>query len=90
MIHQKHGKHRADRKEPGNPDDAGQGTGQGTGQGQVSEVASFDPAGPSPEAPGDATAGSPEAESGRPDEGTAGPDAPPRHGRPEESNESSR
>ena len=61
-----------------------------TDQGQVSEVASFDPDGPSPEMPDQATAGSPDSESGEPDEGTAGPDAPPRHGRPEPSNESSR
>ena len=43
-----------------------------------------------PIAPEDATAGYPESESGAPDEGTAGPDAPPRHGRPERANESSR
>lgn len=60
-------------------------------EGQVSEVASFEPreAG-EPQAPEDATAGYPDSESGAPDEGTAGPDAPPRHGRPEASNESSR
>ncbi|WP_426244837.1 hypothetical protein [Nocardioides sp. LHG3406-4] len=58
--------------------------------GQVSEVSGLDPDGPDPISPSDATAGSPDAESGRPQEGTAGPDAPPRHGIPEESNESSR
>ena len=52
--------------------------------GQVSEVSSFDAdEDPAPIAPEDATAGAP-------DGGTAGPDAPPRHGRPEDSNESSR
>ena len=60
--------------------------------GQVSEVASFKPDGERDDAiaPEDATAGYPQSESGGPDEGTAGPDAPPRHGQPEESNESSR
>ena len=62
-------------------------------EGQVSEVASM-AGGGAGEAidPGDATAGSPEHSAGddRPDEGTAGPDAPPRHGIPEDSNESSR
>lgn len=59
--------------------------------GQVSEVGSFESVEEGvPEAPADATAGYPDSESGQPDEGTAGPDAPPRHGRPEESNESSR
>lgn len=57
---------------------------------QVSEVTSFEGTGGEPEAPGDATAGYPDSESGAPQEGTAGPDAPPRHGLPEESNESSR
>lgn len=61
-------------------------------EGQVSEVAAFEPETdePSPASPEDAVAGYPESESGAPQEGTAGPDAPPRHGRPEESNESSR
>ena len=60
-------------------------------EGQTSEVASFDPASDATEiAAEDATAGYPESESGRPDEGTAGPDAPPRHGRPERANKSSR
>ena len=59
--------------------------------GEVSEVASLksDDAG-QPIAPSDATAGYPDSESGGPQEGTAGPDAPPRHGRPESSNQSSR
>ena len=63
-----------------------------SGEGQVSEVASMGSAeeAETPIAPGDATAGYPESESGAPEEGTAGPDAPPRHGRPEPSNESSR
>ena len=56
---------------------------------QVSEVSSFGDE-PEPITPEDATAGAPDVESGEPDEGTAGPDAPPRHGQPEESNESSR
>jgi hypothetical protein len=43
-----------------------------------------------PIAPDDATAGYPDAESGKAEEGTAGPDAAPRHGRTEPSNESSR
>ena len=59
--------------------------------GEVSEVASLDPEkADQPIAPGDATAGYPASESGEPDEGTAGPDAPPRHGRPEPENESSK
>jgi hypothetical protein len=45
---------------------------------------------PEPIAADDATAAYPDSESGDADEGTAGPDAPPRHGRPEDSNESSR
>lgn len=65
-----------------------------TDEGQVSEASAL----PRPESagdpitPGDATAGYPfeEAESGRPVEGTAGPNAAPRHGRTEPSNESSR
>jgi len=59
-------------------------------EGQVSEVSALDEDGPTPISPADATAGAPDAESGEADEGTAGPDAPPRHGRPEPSNESSR
>jgi hypothetical protein len=45
-----------------------------------------------PLTPGDATAGYPNdtAESGDAQEGTAGPNAAPRHGRPEPTNESSR
>lgn len=58
--------------------------------GQVSEVSGMTDEEPDPVTPGDATAGYPESESGDPEEGTAGPDAPPRHGRPEPSNESSR
>ena len=58
--------------------------------GQVSEVGSLSDDGPQPIQPEDATAGAPDAESGSAEEGTAGPDAPPRHGRPEPSNESSR
>ena len=58
---------------------------------QVSEVSGMDPAESNEEiVPGDATAGSPSEESGETQEGTAGPDAPPRHGRPEDSNQSSR
>ncbi|WP_101525084.1 heparan-alpha-glucosaminide N-acetyltransferase domain-containing protein [Nocardioides houyundeii] len=60
-------------------------------QGQVSEVASMANAGEEID-PSDAVAGAPDHSSGgdRADEGTQGPDAPPRHGVPEESNESSR
>ncbi|WP_162799222.1 heparan-alpha-glucosaminide N-acetyltransferase domain-containing protein [Nocardioides sp. 616] len=60
-------------------------------QGQVSEVASMAHAGEEID-PSDAVAGAPDHSSGedRADEGTQGPDAPPRHGVPEESNESSR
>jgi uncharacterized membrane protein len=60
-------------------------------QGQVSEVASMEHAGEEID-PHDAVAGAPDHSSGgdRADEGTQGPDAPPRHGVPEESNESSR
>ena len=59
--------------------------------GQISEVGALEGSG-EPITPGDATAGYPfeEGESGRPDEGTAGPNAAPRHGRTEKSNESSR
>lgn len=59
--------------------------------GQVSETQSLEDA-DEPIQPSDATAGAPDQSAGddRPQEGTAGPDAPPRHGQPEESNESSR
>jgi hypothetical protein len=68
------------------PDDDSSG-----GSGEVSETARLDPGQvEEPIAPEDATAGYPESESGAADEGTAGPDAPPRHGRPERANESSR
>jgi hypothetical protein len=69
-----------------------EGSGTDSGEGQVSEVTSLGPEqeAETPIAPGDATAGYPDSESGAPEEGTAGPDAPPRHGRPESSNESSR
>ena len=56
--------------------------------GQVSEVAGLHTSGEEP--PGDATAGYPDVESGGAQEGTAGPNAPPRHQPPEPSNESSR
>jgi len=52
--------------------------------GQVSEAESLQGE-PEPISPGDATAGYPESESGHPDEGPAGPDAParkPRHDPP--------
>jgi hypothetical protein len=57
--------------------------------GQVSEVTGMGES-PDPISPEDATAGYPTSESGEPDEGTAGPLAPPRHNPPEDSNESSR
>ena len=58
---------------------------------QVSEVSGMDPAESDDQIlPGDATSGSPTEESGETQAGTAGPDAPPRHGTPEPSNESSR
>lgn len=60
-------------------------------KGQVSEVAGLDPAGADePISPQDATAGAPEGESGEAQEGTAGPNAAPRHDPPEEGNRSSR
>jgi hypothetical protein len=72
------------------PPEAGEET-QHPDDGQVSEGNALEPGTEGdPEAPGDATAGYPDSESGNADEGTAGPDAPPRHGRPEPSNESSR
>lgn len=58
---------------------------------QVSEVASMDPElADVPISDDQAVAGNPDDQSGAAQEGTAGPDAPPRHGRPEDSNESSR
>jgi hypothetical protein len=57
--------------------------------GQVSELAEAGGE-PDPISSGDSVAGQPDAESGEVQEGTQGPDAPPRHGIPEESNESSR
>lgn len=46
--------------------------------GQASEVSGMDPAdSETPIDPSDATAGTPEGESGGPDEGEAGPDAAP-------------
>ena len=59
-------------------------------EGQVSEVSGLDPAGPEEIDPSDATAGAPEGESGTTQEGTAGPNAAPRHDPPEPANESSR
>ena len=58
--------------------------------GQVSEVSGMDPSGPDQIEPSDATAGAPEGESGTPQEGTAGPNAAPRHDPPEPANESAR
>ncbi len=76
----------SDEDRGGNEDDGA--------SGQVSEVGGLG----SPEdadvpiTPGDATAGYPDeqAESGAAQEGTAGPNAAPRHGRTEPTNESSR
>lgn len=49
---------------------------------QVSEVSGMDPGdSETPIDPADATAGTPEGESGRPDEGEAGPDAAPEENR---------
>lgn len=61
------------------------------GDQQVSEVSGMDPA-DSDDAilPGDATAGTPSEESGETQEGTAGPNAAPRHDPPEPGNRSSR
>ena len=64
------------------PDDAPQ-------EGQVSEVAAAPEEG-GPISPEDATAGYPDSESGDAQEGTAGPNAAPRHDPPEDDNESSR
>lgn len=58
---------------------------------QVSDVSGMDPAESDDQIiPGDATAGSPSDESGEAQEGTAGPNAAPRHGHPEAGNKSSR
>ncbi len=58
---------------------------------QVSEVSGMDPAEADDKIlPGDATAGSPSDESGAAQEGTAGPNAAPRHDPPEPGNKSSR
>jgi hypothetical protein len=57
--------------------------------GQVSEAPGA--AGDTPVVPGDSVAGHPDdTEAARTQEGTQGPDAPPRHGQPESGNESSR
>jgi hypothetical protein len=64
---------------------------QGSDDGQVSEVASMDPAAAdTPISDDQAVAGNPDGESGEVQEGTAGPNAAPRHDPPEEGNESSR
>ena len=55
---------------------------------QVSEVSNLEDAGEI-EAPGDATAGYPDSESGDAQEGTTGPNAAPRHDPPEPENDSS-
>ena len=58
---------------------------------QVSEVSGMDPAESDDKIlPGDATAGTPSDESGEAQEGTAGPNAAPRHDPPERGNKSSR
>lgn len=58
---------------------------------QVSEVSGMDPAEADDKiSPGDATAGSATEESGETQEGTAGPNAAPRHHPPEPGNRSSR
>lgn len=59
-------------------------------KGEVSEVSGMSADGPDEIDPSDATAGAPEGESGAPQEGTAGPNAAPRHDPPEPTNESSR
>ena len=64
-------------------------TEKGDGAGQVSEASGMGES-PDPISPEDATAGYPTSESGEPEEGTAGPLAPPRHNPPEEGNKSSR
>lgn len=60
--------------------------------GEVSEVSGLGPAGEAndPISPEDATAGYPDSESGEAQEGTAGPNAAPRHDPPEKDNESSK
>ena len=62
---------------------------ESTQDGQVSEVSGMSG---EPDAidPSDAVAGTPEGESGEPQEGTAGPNAAPRHDPPEPTNRSSR
>jgi hypothetical protein len=58
---------------------------------QVSEVASMDPkVADVPISDDQAVAGNPDDESGDAQEGTAGPNAAPRHDPPEEGNKSSR
>ncbi len=52
------------------------GEGPADDEGQVSSAESLDEASDTPISPSDATAGYPESESGEPDEGPAGPDAP--------------
>ena len=76
----------------GRGDDEGQVSEGQVSEGQVSEVAGLEQAGAGEEiTPGDATAGYPtENDAQRPQEGTAGPNAAPRHDPPEDSNESSR
>ena len=56
---------------------------------QVSEVSELDPEEAGPISPEDATAGYPGEESGEAQEGTAGPNAAPRHDPPEQENRSS-
>ena len=60
--------------------------------GQVSEVGGLGAGEDAndPISPEDATAGYPDSESGGPQEGTAGPNAAPRHNPPEDENESSK
>ena len=55
-------------------DDAQDSTGSSDEGGQVSEVSGLKA--PDQQAPGDSVAGAPDQESGRPDEGPTGPDAP--------------
>jgi hypothetical protein len=62
---------------------------EGPEDGQVSAVSGMEGE-PDPISPEDATAGYPPSESGDPQEGTAGPNAPPRHNPPEPGNRSSR
>jgi hypothetical protein len=57
--------------------------------GEVSEVSNLEDD-DAPVSPGDATAGYPASESGHPEEGTTGPNAPPRNNPPEPGNRSSR